>query len=121
MLSPSAGNLLLGRQRFLILSVRDRAGMSSMLSLVVLEGGMPAMRLVRPVSRGAVGGTVGVLWEGLQLSVWWHEHLLGECLDLYLLSLLYFDLLSLGNLPFLLGLLVLWDSFWVFQWQYKVV
>ena len=48
----------------------------------------------------------------------WHEHLLGDQLDLHLLSCL--DLLSLGDLS-LFGLLLLQDGLLVFQCQHKIL
>ena len=47
-----------------------------------------------------------VLWDLPWLGEWQHEHLVGALLEQYLLSLWCLDVLSLGNLPALLGLLV---------------
>ena len=80
--------------------------------LVVSEGDIPATRLVRLMREGAVGGAMDVCSS---MSICWGI----GCLCL--LSLLHFNLLSLGNLPYLLGLLVSWDRLWVFWLWHKAV
>ena len=57
------------------------------------------------------------LWLGEQ----WCEYLVGDWLELYPLSLWHLGLLSVGNLPDLMGLIVLRDGRWVFRCLHRVV
>ena len=64
-----------------------------------------------------MGGTAGGIAGGLQLGVWWHEHLPGDWLDLCLLYVLHLDLLSLGDLFRLLWSQDVSVSFGIGTWQ----